>query len=274
MDKEKNREATEDTPPVNETLHPPSKHHHSILTASLILVIAAGAAYGVYASEQSKAAKITSQNSSLNNQIAALNREIKQQNNINDDVVAKSKVYQDPSGGIGLVNGAVTFTLPSGWKRVPASFCGGYSIGSKAVCQDVAAVAPSTLIASDGPSTWSATIEVYNYTSSNGSAASWYENVDGGDPLTDNGAPEAINVSQLPINGYSALSTLIASPETPPTPPDYTNAIFVVVRGSYAVVVSAVVQTNTGYEANVAFDYRTTYLPVLAKMVQTIRFQD
>jgi hypothetical protein len=243
------------------------------LIVILILVIGIALVFGTYHKENGDATKITDQNNSLSSRIVSLNSKIKQQQNINNGVVSAGSIYKDPTGKIGLLNGVISMALPNGWKRLPASSCTGGSIDSNVTCEDVANVAPSDLIKSDGTASWSANIGVFDYSSSDGSAKSWYESKYFGSTLASFGTPEAVNISETPINGYSALSFQWAA--IPPVDnPDYTNAVYVVVHGSYGVVVSAQVQASTVYGAANAFDYRTTYQPLISQMVQSIKFQD
>jgi Flp pilus assembly protein TadG len=267
-------EETVSTPDLNVTHGQPAspgKHHtFSLVIVLLIIAVGTGVAAGVYYLEQAKAKTITDQNSTLGAQALTLNKEIKQQNDINNGIVPASQIYKDPAGGIGLVNGAITLTLPKGWVRVPQNNCTGGTIDSTAVCQDITAVAPSNLVNSDGTAKWSVNIGVFSYNSSDGSAQNWYETKYDGSPLVSYGTPQAINISTTPISGYSALSFQFVSP--PLDNPDYTNAHYAVVNGKYAVEVDAQVQAGAIYGTS-AFDYRATYLPQITQMMQTIRFQ-
>jgi hypothetical protein len=227
---------------------------------------------GTYYLEKSRSDKLSVQNSVLAAQITELTGEIKQQTDINNGTVAAGKVYKDPAGGIGLVNGAITLTLPKGWVRIPQADCTGGTIDSTAVCQDIAAVAPSHLVRADGSASWSVRTSVFSYSSNDGSAKNWYEGIYDHNPLASYGSPEAVNISTDPINGYSALSFQFVSP--PLDNPDYTAAHFALVHGKYAVEVDAWIQAGKEFGGGTAFDYRTSYLPEIIKMMQSIKFQD
>jgi hypothetical protein len=269
-----NTEVTDTEPKLDTPLTKSTSQGFAVwVVVSLIILAGVAAAFVIYFHDGAKIKSLDSENNALNTQTASLKIQVQQQNNINNGVVAPGSIYKDPAGGIGLVNGAVTFTLPSNWKRVPHESCAGGTIDSTAVCQDVASIAPGNMVESDGTSKWSATIGVYDYASTDGSARNWFESVYYHSPLADLGNPEAANISQSPVNGYSALSFDYVATNPAPTPPDYTDAFFTVVHGSYAVVVSAQVQASTAYGNANAFDYTSTYLPELTKMVQSIKFQ-
>jgi len=243
-----------------------------LLAVFAILIIGLMVAGAIYQAEHARAGHIARQNDLLSSQIATLNNQIKQQNNINNGIVPAGAVYKDPAGKIGLVNGSITMTLPKDWVRLPQGYCSIGSIDSTAVCEDTAAVAPRDLVKSDGTATWSAEIGVFDYSGADGTAKSWYENKYSGDTLASFGTPKAINISEAPVNGYSALSFQWVS--LPLDNPDYTNAEFAVAHDKYGVTVTAQVQVGTSYNPANAFDYRTTYLPLLNQMVQSIKFQD
>ena len=238
----------------------------------ILLIFGALTIFYIYHTEQSKANKISQANQQLTSQTLKLNDEIKKQQDINSGAVAASAVYKDPQGKIGLVNGSITMNLPNGWVRTPASDCTGGTIDSTAVCQDIATVTPSKFVKSDGTNSWGATVSVFSYNNSDGSARHWYESIYNGSPLSSYGTPQAINISEAPINGYSALIFQWAG--IPPiNNPDYTNAEYTVVHGKYAVVLTAQVQASTVY-GDQAFDYRSTYMPLLNQMIKSIKFQD
>ncbi len=269
MDKKNDSEPTDGTPPVDDSPHHPVKHRHTILIALFVLVIAAGSAFGVYESEQSKASKVVSLNSSLNTQAISLNKEIKQQTDTNNGVGAPGSVYKDPAGGIGLVNGAITLTLPSGWVRVPADLCTGGTIDSTIVCQDIAAVAPKSLVKPDGTASWSVPIKVFGYTSSNGSAENWlYSDYEGGY------STGAIDVSSSPINGYNAYSYEYQAFDIYGPAPEYTQAYYAVVHGKYGLVIDTMIQSGSSPSQQGSYDYRATYQPQIEQMLKTIKFQD
>jgi|GEM_PF-3367859 len=250
------------------------KPEHSkllVLVVTLILVIGVVSAVGVYYKEHANVASVARQNSLLNTQVTTLNNEIRQQNNINSGIVSAGSVYKHPTGKIGLLNSSITMTLPKGWIRVPSSGCTGGTIDSTIVCQDTAAVAPSNLVSSDGTTKWSTTIGVFNYSSADGDGKNWYytkyEGMSAGSDLT------AINPILSTINSYSAYSEERQAFHVGYSEPEYVFADYAVVHGQYGVVVGAQVEAGA-VDGPSAFDYRTTYQPLINQMVQSIKFQD
>lgn len=241
------------------------------LAFALIILVGVSLAVWIYVHDSSKVRSLTSQNNVLNTQTASLKTQIQQQADINNGVVAPSSFYKDPAGKIGLLNGAITMTMPSGWVRLPQNYCGGGSVDSNVNCEDVAAVAPNNIVKPNGTTNWSASIGVFDYNSSDGTARSWYEKKYFGDTLASYLSPVATNISEAPVSGYSSL--VFQWVAQPLNNPEYTNAVYVIVHGRYGVVVNAQVQTSTVYGTN-AFDYRATYQPLINQMVQSIKFQD
>lgn len=238
------------------------------LVVILILVIGIALSYGTYHKKSGDVSNITTQNSSLNSQIESLNNKTKQQQNINNGVVSAGSVYKDPSGEIGLLNGAITLTLPSGWVRVPSSSCTGGTIDSTIVCQDIATVAPKSLIKSGGTVSWSVPIKVFDYSSSDGSAENWFNTKYTGALNTG-----AMNVSTAPINGYSAYSFEYQAFDIYGPAPEYTEASYAVAHGKYAIAIDAFVQSGSTPSAKGSYDYRNTYQPQIEQMLKSIKIQ-
>ncbi len=239
------------------------------LVVILILVIGIALSYGTYHKKSGDVSNITTQNSSLNSQITSLNNKIKQQQDTNNGVVPAGSVYKDPSGEIGLLNGAITLTLPSGWVRVPSSSCTGGTIDSTIVCQDIAAVAPKSLVKSDGTVSWSVPIKVFDYSSSDGSAENWFNTKYTGALNTG-----AINVFTAPINGYSAYSFDYQAFDIYGLAPEYTEASYAVAHGKYAIAIDAIVKSGSTPSAQGSYDYRNTYQLQIEQMLKSIKIQD
>lgn len=234
----------------------------------ILALISAGVAY---LKEHSKTATLSHQNSQLSAQETILDNEVKQQNNTNHDIVSTSTVYKDPPGKIELANGTITMTLPKSWMRMPAGECTGGTIDSTIVCQDIASVAPSNMINTDGTTKWSANVEVFDYNNSDGDAKNWYytkyEDMPAGSDLS------AVNPISSLINGYSAYSEQIEAFYTGTNDPEYVDAYYAVVHGQYGVVITTQIEAGSINGPN-AFDYRTTLQPLINQMVQSIKFQD
>jgi hypothetical protein len=266
-----------ETPPTENAANKPlavRKPGHSKLSIVIVLLILVSgilSGFSVYHKEHTDAAGVVLQNSRLNTQITTLTNEIRQQNNINSGAVSEGSGYKDPTGKVGLLNGAITMTLPKGWVRVPESGCTGGTIDSTIVCQDTAAVAPSNLVSSDGTAKWSAAIGVFNYSSADGDSKNWYytkyEGKPAGSDLT------AINPVTLTINSYNAYSEERQAFHVGYSDPEYVFADYAVVHGQYGVVVNTQVEAGT-IDGPGAFDYRATYQPLINQMVQSIKFQD
>ena len=233
------------------------------LVVILILLIGIIAAFGIYRKLHEDARNLASQNNTLNSQIASLNGKIKKQQDINNGVVPAGSIYKAPAGKIGLLNGAITMTMPKGWTNITQGYCTGGTIDSNANCEDIAAIAPSTLIkyySGVKSATWSVSIGVFDYSSSDVSAKDWFYTKYQGMPANST-ITGTTNIFTTPVNGYSTYAIDY---------PGYssTQAYYVIAHGDYAVVVSAGVQDSGG-----GFDYRTTYQPLINQMVQSIKFQ-
>ena len=236
--------------------------HSRLLDLTVTLIVLMVSVFGVYYSEHAKVASIAHQNNSLDTQIATLNEEIKQQNNINNGIVAVGSLYKDPAGKIGLLSGAITMTLPQGWSRVPQQDdCSGGTIDSEATCTYVTAVAPTSLINVDGSSKWSVNVGVFDYSKSNGTAKDWFYTEYQG-MAADSTIVGTTNIFTVPVNGYSTYAIDY------PASASNIQAYYVIAHGSYVVVVSADIQDSLS-----AFDYLSTYQPSITQMVQSIKFQ-
>ena len=209
-----------------------------------------------------QARQVTSSNLRLQAQVTSLQAAVAHRSNVN---TAAPTRYKDPAGSLGLMQGAITLTLPTGWQRQPAGDCGaGANIDSKVLCYDIAGV-------TDAKKLFKVTLSVYAYSSSDGPAKAWVSNqYDRG--LASYLTPTLSNATESIVNGNSAYSYEVVATDHPQ--PDYVNATYVVVHGKYAVVAVATVEDGGVYGGVRPYDYRQTYQPLLTSMMQTVRFTD
>jgi len=262
---------TSETEKLSKTVDP--KRKKTIVWVIFIIILGAGLITYFYSVGHSKVAILKGKNNSLSVQAANLRQQIQKQDNVNDGTVPANSVYKDPAGGIGMVNGAVIFTLPKDWVRQPVTGCMGGSVGSDVTCYDIASIAPKALVDSKGAASWSASVAVYAYASSDGSARSWYEKKYDGTPIANYNTPVGISINEASIGDYSALS--YERVYGPLDNPDQDQGFYVVVHGMYAVVVTATlkdVQTYQGTQP--VFDYRSTYGLDLTHFIQSVKFKD
>src|SRR5689334_6313945 len=123
-----------------------------------LLFICCGYIFG-----HASATKLTKQQAQLSAQVASLQKKTKQQEDINNGVVPAGVTYKDPQGGLGLLEGRITFTMPKGWERLPLSRCSSYSIDSTVLCYDTAAIAPKTQSSDAKDPYWQANVSVFEY---------------------------------------------------------------------------------------------------------------
>lgn len=251
------------------------KQDLSKLGILIAVLLSFGIVASAYAVGHARITNVTRQNNALKAQASSLSKQIKQQDDINKGIVSASDEYKDPDGGLGLLDGAITFTLPKDWSRVPATDCSGGSRDSEVLCYDVAAIAPKSLI-NDGKSNWSAGVAVFEYKSTDGSAQNWYETKYDGTPLANYNIPIILNLKTDPINGDSAVSFQAEGGVYKGTLA-YTNAFYVLVHGKYAVLVHARLQDGGvygSYPGAKPYDYRTTYEPILRQFIESIKFKE
>jgi hypothetical protein len=226
-------------------------------------MVSAGTVAVLYIMEHGKVTAAINDNSALQLQATALQSQIKQQDDINKGIAKPANAYKDPAGGLGMVDGAVTFTLPKDWARAAASSCQpGANITSQVLCYDVAKIKPAS-------ADWSANVAVYEYSSAVGTARQWVE-TKYSEPLSNFVEPSVKDIVVDPIGGNSAISYNTVSGTA--SNPNYIYATYVVVHGKYAVVVTAQVQTKMVGQS--AYDYRQTYQPALKQFIDSVRFKD
>lgn len=248
------------------------KHRYSTL---ILLIAGVGLTAGVYAFKHAHLAKMIDKNDEITARVSDLEGKIKRQNDINDGVVAADDKYKDPKGKLGLLDGAITFTMPKGWSRATAEHCTGGFRDSKVLCYDIATIAPdnppAALTGDDGVSHWSAKAAVYKYEGADGSAQNWHETKYDATPLVSYGIPAIRNINTDDINGDSSLSFEIVDD------PAYVRVRHIVVHGRYAVLMEAQLQDGGiygSYPGVKPYDFRDTYGPILRQFFESVKFQE
>lgn len=258
---------------ASESGEKPKKRDLGRLEILITAILGLGIVAGAYMVGNARLTNAVRQNDALKTQASSLQKQVKQQDDINKGIASVSDGYKDPDGGLGMVDGAITFTMPKDWSRVSASDCSGGSRDSAVLCYDVAAIAPKSLIDAEGNSSWSAEVAVFEYKSSEGNAQNWYETRYDGTPLVNYDVPSILNLKTDPINGDSTIS-FQAEGEVYKGTLAYTNAFYALVHGKYAVLVHARLQDGGVYGGVKLYDYRSTYEPILRQFIQSVRFKE
>ena len=261
---------TEHQSVASTTPHPARGKQGGVLFLVIVVVLGLTLVGSTYEARHRHVVSLTHTNAQLASQAASLKANLQKQTDINNGTVSVASTPVK-AGVVSMVNGAITFTLPQGWTQTPASGCaGGATIDNQVLCYDVANITTPD-------KAFSAGVAVYQYKTSDGTARQWVENGYFG-PLNTFDIPFATVLSDAPINGDSAFSyTLTESATGSQSTPDYVDATYVVVHGTYAVVVEAQVEQN-GYYGQAPgvqpYDYRQKYQPLMQQFIQSVKFKD
>ena len=207
-------------------------------------------------------------NDEIRANIAILEPKLKEQINTNLRIVGEDKVYEDPAGKLGLLDGKITFTLPEGWARTTASNCSGGSRDSDVLCYDIVAITPE---GSSAPQL-TAEIAVFEHKEDDGNAQSWYETRYDGTPLVNYSTPSVSHLETRTLRGDSTMSfQMVRGNEADPAD---INTYSVIIHGKYAVVLRARIQYDGAYPGTEPYDHRDTYLPILQQIFESIQFEE
>lgn len=233
------------------------------VAVTLIVVVSV---YGVYNQQHSKVANLNSQSRSLQTSINTAKQLLTTTNNLNNGVVAATTAT--PSNTVSLLNGKVTFTMPSGWVPATASkyaqqcYIGGLSGW---FCLDTTTIVPSSLNNNSTTSTYS------------GINISVYEN-NGKSPLetftdpTNSCGSSCSPFTTMTIDGYRAYYANAGSTKLE-YGDQFNNESYTIANKSYVVVVSSNVNNNAGPNGTTKFNDNSQYSPVVKSFAESLKMQ-
>ena len=243
-------------------------HSQSVLVSALFLAVVAFGVLGIYYWQQQKIASLNASISNSRTAIVNLSQQLTAANDQNNGIVAATA---KPSNSVSLVNGQVTFTMPSGWITATASRfyqqCNNGSYDSKAVCLDSTTIVPSALNTSSSSSTYGGiTVSVYKNTGT-ASAQDLFAS-EGGMGAYDS----HVQIQFLTINGYSAWYG-----NNSKVPLEYgdqfNNEGYTLINKSYVVTLSSNVNNNAGPNGTMKFNDNSQYSPTVKSFVNSIKMQ-
>ncbi len=243
-------------------ISPPNRHPVAVFFGTLLALVAlAGASFAVYVWERQKVIELNASVRTLQLQAAGLQQQIVAAE-AQKAGGASSKPLATPVGLV-LNNGAVAFSLPSGWVKATAaglnSICTS-SATAQAICKDVATIVPSPL--NTDSSSFSLDVKVFQNTT-NTFAKDWFINdYGGGLPL----ASEGDQTSATAVNGYSAYYFLQNAM------PTYQDVYYVIAAHGQSVVLYARVYRPAPGKGGPGQDFRQ-YLPAIQAFANSIRFE-
>lgn len=259
-----------------------SKPKHSskpFILLILIAVILGAADYGVYAWQHNKVNFLSSSQTQLNSKIVSVKQQINSVTNQNNGIV--SRTQNTTSGNASLANGAVTYTIPSGWVEATASNfatrCYNGYYGSTVTCLDTTVIVPASLNTNGstsssyggtgGPTYGGINISVYKHTD-NTTSQDWY-----GTDLLGGITPDSKDVtSTTSINGYSTYY-LNQGAESLVYGGQLNNEYYVLTNKSYVVVITSNVNNNIGPNGTTKNNDNSQYSSTVKSLAQSIKLQ-
>lgn len=245
----------------------PYNRREQILIIVLALVAASCLAYIAWG--QYRTHTLAQRNSTLAAESASLDQQIKKQNDINNGIAKPNPDAKTP-GAVHLLDGNITFKLPDDWVEVSVDDCRPATRLTTLACQDVAAIAPKSMAASDGTAKWSVKVSVFEFGKYGQSLLQWLADEYFDVPLYAN-SDLYILESNAPINGYEAQSVSYVFGD------DKTNVLYfkeyysAVAHKDYAVVVDADVYESRINNTN--YDY-SPYLNDIKSFVASVRYKE
>jgi len=235
----------------------------------LIVIILAVADYGVYVWQHNQVISLSAKQDQLNSKIISTKQQIQAVTNQNNGVVSSTK--NKPDSNVSLLNGAVTFKLPSNWVVATASkyaaICNNGAFDSTDFCLDMTVIVPSSLNTNSSKSTYTG-IKISVYKNINhATSQNWFDNDWSGGGVN---LPASTITSTKTIDGYSTyyqnnsnVSLVYGIPK---------DERYVLSSQSYVVVIKSEVSDNAA-KGTSSYNNYSQYSSVVESLAKSIKIQ-
>lgn len=256
--------------PEFESIVSAMKQRRHVLLPVLLLVLVVVAVVGVYIWQHQQVANLSSSIDKERAIVADLGNQLTTLANLNNGV---STTDSQRSSTVSLVNGRVTFTMPTGWVLATASRfhqqCYKGAFDSKVMCLDTETIVPQALNVNNVTSTYGGiNISVYRHDDTT-SAADWFTNdFSSAGPYEQTGN----QTENLTINGYNTFYVNTAKAKLE-YGDQFNDEYYFLVNKSYVVRVDSNLNNNAGSNGTTIFNDNSQYSPVVKTFVNTIKMQ-
>lgn len=235
-----------------------------VLVGIVITLIAGVSAYGIYNQQHSKITSLDSQSNNIMASISSVKQELAATNNLNNGVVAETTSTSGST--VSLLNGKVTFVMPSGWVSATASkYAQQCYIGGLAqwYCLDTTTIVPTNLNNNSSTSTYGGiNISVYE----NNSKPPLETFTDPASSCGSNCSP----YSTMTIDGYKAYYANSGSSKLE-YGDQFNNESYTIANKSYVVVVNSNVNNNAGPNGTTKFNDNSQFSPIVKSFAESLK---